>query len=111
MRVMAKKAAVPGSTPLNGVNEERMDIDDENRPDRSLTSGLAKSHSSDELPDQLPAFKFALQFTFAMLSHVLCRPTCKASASARSTLNPYLTIMLTFPTTIFKHHPTPDVLD
>lgn len=32
--VMAKKAAatMPGSTPLNGVDEECMDIDDENRP-------------------------------------------------------------------------------
>ena len=77
MRVMAKKAAagVPGSTPLNGVDEERMDVDDENRPDRSP---LGESHGDDELPDQPPAFKFALQLTFAMLSHVLRHPTSKA---------------------------------
>ena len=110
MRVMAKKAAagVPGSTPLNGVDEERMDVDDENRPDRSP---LGESHGDDELPDQPPAFKFALQLTFAMLSHVLRHPTRKASEYARSTLNPYLTIVLTFLTTILKHRPTLDVLE
>ena len=107
---MAKKAAasVPGSTPLNGVNEERMDVDDENRPN---WSPLAESHGDDELPGQQPAFKFALQLTFAMLSHVLRHPTRKASEYARSTLNPYLTIVHTFLTTILKHRPTLDVLE
>lgn len=113
MRVMAKKAAagVPGSTPLVGVDEERMDIDDEHRPDRSPTAGMAEPRGDDSLLDQPPAFKFSLQLTFAMLSHVLRHPKRKASQYAQSTLNPYLTIVLTFLSTVLKHKPTLDVLE
>ena len=107
MRVMAKKAAagVPGSTHLGGVDEERMDVDDEHRGDAGIKS------SEDALPEQPPAFKFALQLTFSMLSHVLRRPTRKSSQYARSNLNPYLTVLLTFLSTVLKHRPTLDVLE
>jgi len=109
MRVMAKKAAagVPGSTPPGGVDEEKMDVDDEHRGDAAMKSFA----SEDALPDQPPAFKFALQLTFSMLSHVLRRPTRKSSQYSRSNLNPYLTILLTFLSTVLKHRPTLDVLE
>jgi hypothetical protein len=48
-------------------------------------------------------FKLVAQLTFAMLSHVLKNPTRKASPFTRSTLNPYLTIILTFLATIGKN--------
>ncbi|KAF8964027.1 hypothetical protein BDZ97DRAFT_1904591 [Flammula alnicola] len=120
MRVMAKKAAagVPGSTPLGGVDEEKMDVDDEHRADsamKSPTMHSAEAHgeenASNTLLEQPPAFKFALQLTFAMLSHVLRRPTRKSSQYARSNLNPYLTVVLTFLSTVLKHRPTLEVLE
>jgi hypothetical protein len=52
------------------------------------------------------SFRFALQLMFAMLTHVLHRPTRKPSPFARSTLNPYLTVILTFLATVLKHPQT-----
>jgi len=67
--------------------------------------------SEDALPDQPPAFKFTLQLTFSMLSHALRRPTPKSSPYSRSNLNPYLTVLLTFFSTVLKRRPTFDVLE
>jgi protein SMG6 len=67
--------------------------------------------SNDSIPDHPPAFKFALQLVFQMLSSVLRHPTRKPSQYARSTLNPYLTIILTFLATVLKHHPTLETLE
>lgn len=111
MRVMAKKAAagVPGSVPLDGVDEEKMDVDDDSQGiDPSMKSGSSQDPSAPEHP---PAFKFALQLTFSMLAYVLRHPTRKSSQFARSNLNPYLTILLTFLSTILKHSPTLEVLE
>jgi len=112
MRVMAKKAAagVPGSMGgshghhPHAVDEEKMDVDEEMR---SPTIPSAE----DALMELPAAFKFALQLTFAMLSHVLKKPTRKPSQYAGSTLNPYLTVLLTFLATVLKHKPSLDVME
>ena len=68
-------AGVPGSTPLGGVDKERMDIDDQHKGDTEMKPLT----SEDALPEQPPAFKFALQLNFSVLSHVLQQPTHKSS--------------------------------
>jgi protein SMG6 len=75
------------------------------------TPGAREDSNSDGIHDHPPAFKFALQLLFQMLSSVLRHPTRKPSQYARSTLNPYLTIILTFLATILKHHPTLETLE
>ncbi|KAF9009359.1 hypothetical protein BDQ17DRAFT_1388235 [Cyathus striatus] len=97
MRVMAKKAAAGVGEPT----DERMDVDE----------APVHPESEPEQPLQPPAFKFALQLMFEMLSFVLRHPTRKASQFSRSTLNPYLTVTLTFLATILKHAPTLEVLE
>ncbi len=101
IRVIAKKAAagVPGVgvRPVTMVEKERMDVDDEGREKDRLPIILAAETASDmDLP---PAYKYALQLTFTILSFVLKKPT----SYARSTLNPYLTVILTFLATLVKH--------
>jgi protein SMG6 len=100
MRVMTKRA----------VEEERMDVDSDlvnNAIQTSPAISLPDAADNSELPT---SFRLALHVTFAMLTHVLQRPTRKASPFARSTLNPYLTIMLTFLTTMLKHPATLETL-
>ncbi|KAJ3496288.1 hypothetical protein NLJ89_g10507 [Agrocybe chaxingu] len=102
MRVMAKKAAagVPGST----VDEERMDTNENG--DNVMKSPILPSADSENLNDDLPpAFKFALEPAFTLLSHVLKHPTRKASQYSNSTLNRYLPDILTFLATVLKHNP------
>jgi len=139
MRVQAKKVAAGISesrTTLGGVHEERMDVDEEHgrhlsqlnhHPSSSMDSimksptlpdaepqtseGADEDLNGDGIPDQPPAFKFALQLTFSMLSYVLRHPTRKPSQYARSTLNPYLTVILTFLATVLKHRPTLETLE
>ena len=57
------------------------------------------------------SFKLATQLTFSMLSYALKNPTRKALPFARATLNPYLTIALTFLSTISKHPATLHILE
>jgi protein SMG6 len=144
MRVQAKKVAagiLESKTALGGVDEEKMDVDEEHNlhtltplshhlsrsryfvmksptlPEAEPESqtddaaGVREDSNSDGIPDHPPAFKFALQLVFQMLSSVLRHPTRKPSQYARSTLNPYLTIILTFLATILKHHPTLETLE
>jgi protein SMG6 len=140
MRVQAKKVAAGISkTALGGVDEERMDVDEEHHahhlsplshhPSRSMDSvmksptlpdaepqtgdgaGASRDSNGDGIPDHPPAFKFALQLVFQMLSSVLRHPTRKPSQYARSTLNPYLTVILTFLATVLKHRPTLETLE
>ena len=82
MCVMAKKAVAgaPGSTHLGGMEEERVDIDDEHKGNAGIKS------SEDALPKQPPAFKFALQLTF---SHVLRQPACKSFQYTHSNFLPH----------------------
>ncbi|KAH6918955.1 hypothetical protein BKA70DRAFT_1458601 [Coprinopsis sp. MPI-PUGE-AT-0042] len=110
MRVMAKKAAagVPGAVV---PQEDRMEVDGDEQVTRSpilLMSGQSPSSDTPELP---PALSLALQLTFTLLSHVLRRPHRQASAFARPSLNPYLTVILTFLATILKQAPAVEVLE
>jgi protein SMG6 len=144
MRVQATKVAagiLESRTALGGVDEEKMDVDEEQNvhalsplsphlsrgmdcvmksptlPDseaeaRPLTGAAAREDiNGDGILDQPPAFKFALQQVFQMLSSVLRHPTRKPSQYARSTLNPYLTTILTFLATVLKHHSTLETLE
>jgi len=84
-----------------------MDIVDEHKSNRTM-----KAHSSDDmLPEHPPALKFALQLTFAMLSHVLRWLTHKSSQYARSNINPYHTVLLACLATVLKHWPPLNVLE
>ena len=74
-------------------------------------AGAREDSNSDGTPDHPPAFKFSLQLVFQMLSSVLRHLTCKPSQYARSMLNPYLTITLTFLATVLKHSPTSEILE
>ncbi|TFK42921.1 hypothetical protein BDQ12DRAFT_299349 [Crucibulum laeve] len=103
MRVMAKKAAAGVGEPVG--SGERMDVDEV-----SEMASPPMSEVEPEVPEHPPAFKYALQLTFAMLSYVLRHPTRKASQYARSTLNPYLTVLLTFLATVLKHQQTLEIL-
>jgi hypothetical protein len=64
----------------------------EAEPQTGGAAGAGEDSDGDGIIDHPPAFKFALQLVFQMLSSVLRHPTRKPS---RSTLNPYLTIILT----------------
>lgn len=93
MRVMAKRELFA---------DDKMDVDEPS----SGTS--ATQMETDDLP---MAFTLGMQLTFTMLSSVLCHPTRKASPYARSTINPYLTVILTFLSTILKHEGAKRVLE
>jgi protein SMG6 len=146
MRVQAKKVAagiLELKTALEGVDVEKMDVDEEHNlhtltplshhlsrsrdfvmkpptlpeaESESQTGGTPgaredSNRNSDGILDHPPAFKFTLQLMFQVLSSVLRHPTRKPSQYARSTLDPYLTIILTFLATVLKHHPTLETLE
>ena len=96
--------------PEEDPEEKRMDVDDEkSSPFQAHTSPmLSDSPVSVELSQ---AFKYAMQLAFSMLSFVLRNPTRKASPFAESTLNPYLTVLLTFLATVSKHSETLAILE
>jgi protein SMG6 len=79
--------------------EKCMGMDDEGDPQAS--PALSDAHTPVELP---VSFKLAMELAFSMLSFVLRNPTWKASPFARSTLNPYLSVMLTFLATLPHNH-------
>ena len=78
----------------------------EAKPQTGGSARAREDSNDDSIPNHPPAFKFALQLVFQMLSSVLRHLTRKPSPYARSTLNPYLTIILTPLATVLKHHPT-----
>jgi protein SMG6 len=83
-----------------------MDVDDE------ATSQASPALSDANMPAELPlSFKLVLELAFSMLSFVLRNLTQKASPLARSTLNPYISVMLTFLTTVTKHAETLSVME
>ncbi|KIY61836.1 hypothetical protein CYLTODRAFT_203267 [Cylindrobasidium torrendii FP15055 ss-10] len=94
MRVMAKREAMA---------DESMDVD-------AAPSSATSPPTAEELdlPLQL---QLAMQLAFEMFSYVLQRPTRKPSPFARSTINPYLTVLLTFLSTILKHTGSREVLE
>lgn len=118
IRVMAKKAAagVPGA--VNPSAEDMMDVDGDQRRERDPTTNspgraeqLTPPYPNADLPDCPPGLHHALQLTFAMLSHVLQNPLRQPSAFARSTLNPYLTVILTFLATLLKQESALQLLE
>ena len=112
IKVMVKKA-----TTILEDEETKMDIDDGS--DFKLAGVVQASPATSEADEAVTSvateyptpFKLAAQLTFEMLSHVLKNPTRKAAPFARSTLNPYLTIILTFLATLAKNPATLAVLE
>ena len=88
-------------------DSDRMDVDaEEEDPKVVVVDGAAKSET--DLDDDLPMhLKLSLQLTFSMLSQALSRPL-RSIPFQRDTLNPYITIILTFVSTVLKsdHWPT-----
>ncbi|KAJ3572504.1 hypothetical protein NP233_g3036 [Leucocoprinus birnbaumii] len=99
-RVIARKAAVP--------ELDKMDVDDDHHHHQTSPT---LSEADSYMPEDPPAFKYALQLTFAMLSFVLRNPTRRATEFSRSSINPYLTILLTFLATMLKHSPSLALLE
>ncbi|KZP20887.1 hypothetical protein FIBSPDRAFT_861344 [Athelia psychrophila] len=103
VRVVVKRA-----TTIAEDDESRMDVD-------SLGTGIQASPANSEIDEaayEYPAaFTLAAKLAFTMLSHVLKRPTRKASPFARSTINPYVTVLLTFLTTLTKQPATLAAID
>lgn len=63
-------------------------------------------------PVELPvSLKLMMKLAFSMLSFVLRNPTRKASPFSHSTLNSYLSIILTFLATVTKHAEALSVLE
>ncbi|EGN96009.1 hypothetical protein SERLA73DRAFT_112057 [Serpula lacrymans var. lacrymans S7.3] len=101
LRVVAKRAAI-----IEEDNEEkRMDVDEE-----GIQASPVPSEAGPVLDHPL-AYKMALELSFSMLSFVLRNPMRKASPFARSSLNPYLPILLTFISTIVKNADTLSLLE
>ena len=78
-----------------------VDFKDKNQtsPTTSKTDEATGSYAN----EYSASFKLAAQLTFTMLSHVLKSPTQKSLPFAKSTLNLYMTIVLTFLATILRH--------
>ncbi|KXN82534.1 Telomerase-binding protein EST1A [Leucoagaricus sp. SymC.cos] len=102
-RVIAKKTATS--------EENKMDVDDEHGHGHIPQTSPTLSEADSYMPEDPPAFTYALQLTFAILSFVLRNPTRKATEFSRSSLNPYLTVLLTFLATILKHRPSLSLLE
>ncbi|KAF8128138.1 hypothetical protein EV363DRAFT_1297812 [Boletus edulis] len=84
--------------------EKRIDVDDDAAKPESLKTQTSPVLSDPPLSIELSqAFKYAMQLSFSMLSLVLRNPTRKSSPFAESTLNPYLTVLLTILVTVSKH--------
>ncbi|EED78536.1 predicted protein [Postia placenta Mad-698-R] len=100
VKLMAKRAE---------EDEKSMDVDDEDdttepKPSPMRTSPIMpEPPSSPELPQSL---KMGLLLSFSMFAHVLEKPMRKPSPFAHSTLNPYITIFLTFLATTVKDSQT-----
>ncbi|KAG8969236.1 hypothetical protein FRC03_003761 [Tulasnella sp. 419] len=96
----------PGDEQDDWAEEERMEVDDLSKPMQALsTSSLNASLSLDELPISL---QYSLQLTFEMLRYALKSPCLPPKSKFRQpAVNPYLTSMLTFLTTILAK---PEVL-
>lgn len=106
------RETIPGTSasPImsNGTNKvklmaKRADVDDKKMDvDVSGTSSPAMADATTE-PELSSGLKYALQLTFGMLTHVLSRPYLRRSSPlARPSLNPYITILLTFVATTLK---------
>jgi len=110
IRVVAKRSPVIHH---EDVREDRqMDVDAESPRVSSAAAHVSPALSDADLATELPPrFKFAMHLAFSMLSFVLRHPTRKASQFSKPSLNPYLTVVLTFLATMTKHAETLSVLE
>ncbi|KAF9232140.1 hypothetical protein BU15DRAFT_81571 [Melanogaster broomeanus] len=105
VRVVAKRS--PAIQHEVDEEEKRMDVDDDGAKPDPPQAQTSPASSEDVIAFELPqTFKYAVELAFTMLSRLLRNPTRKASPFARSTMNPYLTVLLTFLATINKHSET-----
>ncbi|KAF7969179.1 hypothetical protein HWV62_28007 [Athelia sp. TMB] len=110
------RVVVQRATTIAEDDESRIDVDgSDTKPGVDLQASLASLTNSEmakAVYELYPAaFTLAANFAFTMLSYVLKRPTRKASPFARSTINPYVTIILTFLATLIKQNTTLSVLE
>ncbi|KAK7023722.1 PINc domain-containing protein [Favolaschia claudopus] len=103
--VMAKRAAAEA----DDKEKDKMDVDEDAAPQQA--SPAMSEAEPDAAADAPASFRLALQLMFTMLSHVLRHPTRKSSPFARLTLNPYLTVVLTFLATVLKHPQTLEAME
>lgn len=88
-------------------DSDRMDIDAEEEDVKmvaadGVTSSPIITKADTDLDGDLPVhLKLSLQLTFFMLSHALSRPM-RSIPFQKDTLNPYITIILTFVSTVVK---------
>ncbi|TFY71744.1 hypothetical protein EVG20_g1267 [Dentipellis fragilis] len=104
----------------NGADEgddKKMDVDGEERrssmengaagtsprPPAAAQESPALSEASAQGTEPPPAFTLALQLTFTMLTYVLERPERSVGHFGRRSVNPYLTVVLTFLATMLKN--------
>ncbi|KAG6333998.1 hypothetical protein ID866_5081 [Astraeus odoratus] len=107
VRVVAKR-----SPPEDDREERQMDVDSDSPKISSGQAHVSPPLSDvDLLPELPPVFKFATELAFSILSFVLRKPTRKASQFSQPSLNPYLTVLLTFLATVAKHPETLSVLE
>ncbi|KDQ61845.1 hypothetical protein JAAARDRAFT_55164 [Jaapia argillacea MUCL 33604] len=109
---LAKKKANSEDKNMD-VDDDTDDADGDKRVKTAVvtaihTSPILSNLAASELP--LP-LKFALQLTFAMLSQTLQKPMRKSSPFAHSILNPYITVILTFLSTILKHQAILEIME
>ncbi|KAH9922234.1 uncharacterized protein B0H18DRAFT_1121051 [Fomitopsis serialis] len=90
-------------------DDNKMDLDDEGAPPRKPEWKLDAMSMSPALPEaassgpEIPlSLKLGMQFAFSVLAHALRKPMRKYSPLDRSTLNPYITVLLTFLATAAK---------
>jgi protein SMG6 len=94
--------------------EKKMDIDE---PEEKKHSGEGEApraplpFSRTDSPELSHCFHLALQLTFTTLSYTLHHPWRKTNAFARPSLNPYITVVLTFLSTLVKHAPVLALLE
>ncbi|PCH38362.1 hypothetical protein WOLCODRAFT_115327 [Wolfiporia cocos MD-104 SS10] len=97
VKLMAKRA---------DDDDKKMDVDgDDAAPDARRFAAMQVSpvlSPAPAAPEVPPALKLGMQLTFSMLAHALKQPFRKASPHARSTLSPYITVVLTFLATALK---------
>ncbi|KIJ69496.1 hypothetical protein HYDPIDRAFT_79483 [Hydnomerulius pinastri MD-312] len=110
IRVVAKRSTAVRHD--EDGEEKRMEVDDDGTKPSPGQVQISPALSDVGLPLELPqTFKFAMELAFSMLSFVLRNPSRKSSPFARSTLNPYLSVLLTFLVTVNKHSETLAILE
>ena len=95
-------------------DEKKMDVDEPEDKKHNGGEDIPRGPSPGFIPDSLElshTFRLALQLTFTTLSHVLNHPWRKSNAFARPSLNPYITVVLTFLCTLVKHAPILTLLE